>query len=470
MLILSGYLSIAGSIHWGVVVIPAIFFAVSLFSLKKRSRNERHMRELQKILLAAASGDTRHRITEISGGTEEVRQSVLAANAFLDQMEALLREVLNVSGAIQSGNHYRRLQSEGLSGPYALVLERIQVSFDAMAENARNIDMVRFFREVSDMGMGASAVKLDDLGGQIERTVLAMQEVIELANRTSSGAQESMISAEQLGGRTLEVVSHVTRLAELIRDSAEKSEQILSIVNLISEIAKQTNLLALNAAIEAARAGEHGRGFAIVADEVRKLSKRTSEAASEIGRVVHGYTAAFGEVSRESESITAQLGDSTRQIERIMESSRTFMNDAGATNRQVGSVMEIIRASLLAIDHMKIVLYGYILFSGEAEQGQIQKMLVPSTECRFGKWYSGEGAAMYGTIPTFRDMSAPHALVHDGLAEVHTLFHSGAWRMDAQTREAIIGRFREVESSSTALLELLARIADDGKGGACQLF
>ena len=71
--------------------------------------------------------------------------------------------------------------------------------------------------------------------------------------------------AEQysIGGIRRQVDQIVAHMLEL----GKKSQEIGSVLDIVSELAEQTNILAINATIEAAGAGESGKRFTVVADE-----------------------------------------------------------------------------------------------------------------------------------------------------------------------------------------------------------
>jgi len=133
-------------------------------------------------------------------------------------------------------------------------------------------------------------------------------------------------TADTLAGSGKQVVSRVQdsisglssgvqQTAEMIRQLADDSQKINSVVGVIHSIAEQTNLLALNAAIEAARAGDLGRGFAVVADEVRNLAKRVQTSTDEITRMVADLQAGTRDAVEFMQESSYKADDCVRQAQ-----------------------------------------------------------------------------------------------------------------------------------------------------------
>ncbi|WP_064609478.1 methyl-accepting chemotaxis protein [Photobacterium sp. J15] len=155
--------------------------------------------------------------------------------------------------------------------------------------------------------------------------------VTEVAESVSQ-SQQLIVRCSQVTDTAIEDIRHldanITDASGVVQQLAQGTENISSVLEVISSISDQTNLLALNAAIEAARAGEQGRGFAVVADEVRLLAQRTQASTQEIHTII--------EALRHDASQAVTVMEQSRQS---MLSSRQQVNDIGT---HLGDVSELI--------------------------------------------------------------------------------------------------------------------------------
>ncbi len=171
-----------------------------------------------------------------------------------------------------------------------------------------------------------------------QNTSDSVQNVAKSGSELSSTIQKVSTNVSETTAAMRSVVGEVNDAANRINMLKQASEQIGSVVALITDIAGQTNLLALNATIEAARAGGAGKGFAVVASEVKNLSSQTEKATARIDKEIKTIQSQTGSAV---ESIL-KIEQSIQSTDEVISAIASTIEEQAAVTSQIADTMDNI--------------------------------------------------------------------------------------------------------------------------------
>lgn len=273
-------------------------------------------------------------IVSISKVAQIGKETAAKADMQRDQSEKLLQTTLEVANSIT---------------------ENIQVAAGETETLGKAIDATKYAMEDLSGGAGDTAAAIaeqqcstEEIDGYIKGVGASTDEIVTEIGNT----EESISVADGVMNELLEQVKVSEEKGALVAKEMEElkeyADKMVTIVNLISKVARQTSMLALNASIEAARAGEAGKGFAVVAGEISDLASQTNHATDDINNLIANVGKSLDEVVVAVDELLASNQNQNEFVGQTAEHFREIGNSARRISEQAVQLKEAVESASVA--------------------------------------------------------------------------------------------------------------------------
>ena len=275
----------------GIIAIVGLVFSINRAqrqryetTMELNNRNQEAIMRLLDEMGSLAEGDLTVKATVTEDMTGAIADSI---NFAVEQLRSLVQTINDTSVQVASSAQETQATAMHLAEAAEHQAQEINSASDRINEIATSINQV-----------SKNSAESADVA----------QRSVQIATKGAGVVRETIAGMDSIRDQIQETSKRIKRLGE-------SSQEIGSIVELISDISEQTNILALNAAIQAASAGEAGRGFAVVADEVQRLAERASNATKRIETLVQAIQSDTNEAVSSMEQTTSEVVAGARLAE-----------------------------------------------------------------------------------------------------------------------------------------------------------
>lgn len=211
------------------------------------------------------------------------------------------------------------------------------------------------------------------------------QRVAQVAGQTAGAARGGGVSVEKAQGLIDDIRRQIDQVVAHMLELGRKSQQIGSILEIVTELAEQTNILAINATIEAAGAGETGKRFGVVADEIRKLADRVAGSTKEIRALIDEVRSAVNTTVMATETGSKAVEAGSRQFAEV---SAGFVAIAGLVTTTTEASREIelsTQQQTTAVEQVNVAVTNVAQATRENEASSAQTLETAGQLARLSK-------------------------------------------------------------------------------------
>lgn len=223
-------------------------------------------------------------------------------------------------------------------------------------------------------GTKEQATAMNEITTTISELLATSRQIAESAQRVAAIAEKTVASArtgEQTVEQAHESIVGIRRQVDMIvnhmLELGKKSQQIGSVLEIVSELAEQTNILAINATIEAAGAGEAGRRFAVVAEEIRGLADRVANSAKEIRALIEDVRGAVNTTVMATETGSKAVDAGSREFGEVASAFKQIAALVATTTEAAREIELSTKQQASAIEQVNVAIANVAQTTKESE-------------------------------------------------------------------------------------------------------